>query len=219
MKNKQHWLAIGSTALVTASLLLGCSHADKKQTAEAVAVASQDTAAEPVAKGKPGVSESELIVINAVVKAIDKKNRLVTLKFEDGKEKKVKCGPEVRNFPQIRVGDNVKVQFLESVELVVSDPGAKPSSEAEREVARAPLGGKPGIVAVDAVEVSATVQAIDYQTREVTLLGPEGKTVKVKAGPEVKRLEDVKRGDTVVARLTRAASIIVSTPEKSVKGK
>ncbi|MFZ4701361.1 MAG: hypothetical protein ACOYMG_15025, partial [Candidatus Methylumidiphilus sp.] len=67
---------------------------------------------------------------------------------------------------------------------------------------------------IDAVEVTATVQSIDYKTRDVTLLGPEGKTFKLKAGPEIKRLNDVKQGDTVLARLTKAASITVSKPVK-----
>ncbi len=214
MKDKKHWSLLGSTALVAASLLLGCSHAGKKQTAEPVAAVPQETAA-PAAKDKPGGIEAELVTVTATVKAIDKKNRVVTLKFPDGKQKKVKCGPEVRNFPQIRIGDDVKAQFLESVELVVGGPGVKPSAERESEVARAPLGKKPGFAAIDAVEVTATVQSIDYQTRDVTLLGPEGKIFKVKAGPEVKRLNDVKQGDTVLARLTKAVSITVSKPGKN----
>ncbi len=214
MKQSKHWLIVGSSALVTVSLLLGCSHADKKQVVEAAPVASQNAVPALAEVDKPGGAESELVVINATVKAIDKKNRFVTLKFEDGKEKKIKCGPEVRNFAQIRVGDDVKAQFLESVELVVSGPGTKPSADRQKEVARAPLGSKPGYAVVDAVEVTATVQAIDYQTRDVTLLGPEGKTIKLKAGPEIKRLNDVKQGDTVLARLTKAASITVSKPAK-----
>ena len=215
MKNRKHWLILSSTALITVSLLFGCSHAEKKQAAEPVAAVPQDTAAVSAEPSKPGGIEGELIVVTATVRAIDKKNRVVTLKFPDGKEKKVKCGAEVRNFPQIRIGDEVKAQFLESVELVVSGPGAKPSAEHETETARAPLGKKPGFAAIDAVEVTATVQAIDYQTRDVTLLGPEGKTFKLKAGPEVKRLNDVKQGDTVSARLTKAVSITVSKPGKN----
>ncbi len=215
MKNSKHWLIVGSSALVTVSLLLGCSHADKKQAVDAVPVASQSAVPAVAEVDKPGGAESELVVINAKVKAIDKKNRVVTLKFEDGTEKKIKCGPEVRNFAQIHIGDDVKAQFLESVELVVSGPGTKPSADRQKEVARAPLGSKPGYAVVDAVEVTATVQAIDYQTRDVTLLGPEGKTIKLKAGPEIKRLNDVKQGDTVLARLTKAASITVSKPAKN----
>ena len=210
MKNRKNWSLLGSTALVTATLLLGCSHADKKPIPEPVA--PQEAA--PAAVDKPSGADAELITVTATVKAIDKKKRVVTLQFPDGKEKKVKCGPEVRNFPQIRVGDDVKAQFLESIELVVGGPVEKPSVEREQEVARAPLGKKPGYASIDAVEVTATVQTINYQTRDVTLLGPEGKTFKVKAGPEVKRFNQVKQGDTVLARLTKAFSITVSKPAK-----
>ena len=214
MKNNRYWSIIGSTALVATTLLVGCSHAEKKQAVESQPAVAQDVPPTPAAESKPGGIEGELIVVNAVVKSIDKKSRTVELKFEDGKVKKIKCGPEVRNFPQIRVGDNVKAQFLESVELEVQGPGAKPTAEHESELARAPLGSKPGFAAINAVEVSATVQSIDYKTRDVTLLVPEGKTFKLKAGPEVKRFNEVKQGDTMVARLTKAVSVTVSAPEK-----
>ena len=209
MKHDMHWPVLGSTALIAVSLLTGCSHADKTPPA---AVPQEATAPVAAPVDKPSGIEGELVVVTATVKAIDKKNRVVTLKFPDGKEKKVKSGPEVRNFAQIRVGDEVKAQFLESVELVVSGPGAKPATDRQSEVARAPLGNKPGFAAVDAVEVTATVQAIDYQSRDVTLLGPEGRSIKVKAGPEVKRLNEVKPGDTVLSLLTKSVSITVSKP-------
>ena len=210
MRDNNKRLVILSASLFAASLIQGCSHTDKKQAVEPAAAVVQDTTAAD--SNRPSGIDGELVVVTATVKAIDKKNRIVTLKFPDGKEKKVKCGPEVRNFAQIRVGDEVKAQFLESIELAVTGPGTKPSSDRERQVARAPLGQKPGFAAVDAVEVTATVQSIDYQTRDVILLGPEGKTFKLKAGPEIKRLDEVKQGDTVVARLTQAVSITVSTP-------
>lgn len=212
---KRKFVACGFAVCLSllAVSLLGCSHADKKPTPEAQAPAPA-VAEAPAAESKPAGVEGELVVVNATVKAVDKKNRVVTLRFEDGREARVKCGPEVRNFAQIHVGDNVKAQFLESVELIVGGPGAKPSADRQTEVARAPKGSKPGIVAVDAVEVNATVQSIDYTTRDVTLVGPEGKVVKLKAGPEVKRLADVKQGDVVTARLTKAVSIIVSAPVK-----
>lgn len=209
MKNQR--FAINAAALAVAAVLAACSGNPTPSVAAAPPPPPATQAAAP--QEKPGAIEGELIVMNATVKAIDKKNRVVTLKHPDGKITKVKCGPEVRNFQQIRVGDDVKAQFLESAEIFVTGAD-KPVAEHESEVKRAPLGSKPGVVAVDAVEVKATVQAIDYQSRDVTLQGPEGKVMKVKAGPEVKRLNEVKQGDTVVIRLTRAVSIQVSTPEK-----
>jgi hypothetical protein len=216
MKDKRHWLILGATALITASLLSGCSSSGNKDSARSLeaeppTLAAQDQAPATQAQDRPGGIEGDLVVITATVKAIDKKNRMVTLQSSDGKVAKVKCGPEVRNFAQIHVGDKVKTSLLETVELFVTGSN-EPTAERVTEVSRAPLGSKPGFAAVDAVEVKASVVAINYQTREVTLKGPEGKIIKVKAGPEVKRLNEVNVGDSVVARLTRAVSIEVSKP-------
>jgi hypothetical protein len=216
MKDKRHWQILGATALVTVSLVSGCSSSGSKNSARSLeaeppTLAAQDQPAATQAGDRPGALEGELVVITATVKAIDKKNRVVTLQSSDGKEAKVKCGPEVRNFAQIRVGDEVKTSLLETVELFVTGSD-EPAAERVTGVDRAPLGSKPGFAAVDAVEVKASVVAINYQTREVTLKGPEGKIIKVKAGPEVKRLNEVNVGDSVVARLTRAVSIEVSKP-------
>jgi hypothetical protein len=212
MKNKRHWLFLGATALVTALLLSGCSSSGSKDSPEqssTTAPPAQGQASATETQDRPGGLEGELVVVTTKVKAIDKKNRVVTLQSPDGKVAKVKCGPEVRNFAQIRVGDDVKTSLLETVELFVTG-NDKPSAERVTEVGRAPLGSKPGFSVIDSVEVKASVVAIDYQTRDVTLKGPEGNVIKVKAGPEVKRLNEVKTGDSVVARLTRAISIEVS---------
>jgi len=56
------------------------------------------------------------------------------------------------------------------------------------------------------------VNAIDKKNRVVTLISPNGKEAKVKIGPEVEHLDEIKTGDSVVARLTRAVSIEVSKP-------
>jgi Cu/Ag efflux protein CusF len=218
MKDKRYWLILGVTALVTASLLSGCSSSGSKDSARSLeaepptlVAQEQAPATQTQTQDRPGGLEGELVVITATVKAIDKNNRVVTLQSPDGKVAKVKCGPEVRNFAQIRVGDVVKTSLLETVELFVTG-NDEPAAERVTEVGRAPLGNKPGFAAIDAVEVKATVVAIDYQTRKVTLKGPEGKVIKVTAGAQVKRLTEVKVGDSVVARLTRAVSIEVSKP-------
>jgi len=219
MNFRRHRLILASSTSVVFLLLAGCSGSASKDSPKESAVptptaqVSQDKAVEVQTENKPGKLEGELILVTAKVKAIDKKNRVVTLKYPDGKEDKIQCGPEVRNFAQIRIGDDVTAQFLESAELFVTDEDM-PAEERTTEVARAPLGSKPGFAAVDAVEVKASVEAIDYQTREVMLKTPEGKILTIKAGPGVKRLNEVNKGDTVVARLVHAVSIEVSKPVK-----
>ena len=47
------------------------------------------------------------------------------------------------------------------------------------------------------IETSATVESVDQQTREVLLRAPDGRTLAVMAGPEVRNLPELKAGDTV----------------------
>jgi Cu/Ag efflux protein CusF len=200
-----------STALIAGSLLFGCASKHKPKSAEP-AMAVQ---AVPLAESKPHGGVEELVAVTARVEVVNRKKRIITLKFPDGKTAQVKCGPEVVNFPLIQVGDDVTVRLLESVELFVIGAEGQPTVDQAAVVKRAPKGGKPGMAAAQALEITATVESIDYETRKVTLKGPEGRIMTMKAGPEIKRLRDVKPGDTVVARYTEAASIEVTVPEKT----
>lgn len=59
-------------------------------------------------------------------------------------------------------------------------------------------------VVSETIKVSAAVKAVDYDKRLITLQGPDGKAFTVEAGPEVKRLREIKAGDMVVVRYTQA---------------
>ena len=66
----------------------------------------------------------------------------------------------------------------------------------------------PGVVgAAQTIKATATVTVIDYATREVTLKGPQGNAITVVAGPEVKKLEQVKVGDQVNLEYTEAFTV------------
>jgi len=62
---------------------------------------------------------------------------------------------------------------------------------------------KPATVS-ETVKATAAVKAVDYDKRLITLQGPDGKAFTVEAGPEVKRLKEIKAGDTVVVQYTQA---------------
>jgi Cu/Ag efflux protein CusF len=51
-----------------------------------------------------------------------------------------------------------------------------------------------------AVEATATIVAIDHTSRLVTLKGKDGETETIYAGPEVKRFDELKVGDTISFR-------------------
>lgn len=219
MKDKKNSLIIGLATMVVSALLVGCAGSENKEQPEA-SVASPAPA--PVAATDPNdlpdEIEGEVLVIPAKVKAINKKTRELTLVSPDGKLAKIKCGPDVRDFEQIRVGDEVKTTLLESVEVLVTET-AQPTGEQVTEVDRAPVGSKPSFEVIDAVEINALILAIDYKTREMTLKEPDGRVLKMKAGPDVEHLDKIKVGDSVVTRFTEALSIEVSKAKAGSKAK
>jgi hypothetical protein len=81
-----------------------------------------------------------------------------------------------------------------------AQPKASPQSPAA-------AGGKPGVVVADVIEVRAKVDAVDYDKRLVTLTGPH--TVVVKAGPQVRNLDQIKAGDQLVIRHLESVALFV----------
>ena len=59
------------------------------------------------------------------------------------------------------------------------------------------------------VTLTAMVEAINHETREVTLRGPEGNTVSFVASEEARNLDQVKVGDIVMAEYEQSMSIEV----------
>ena len=61
----------------------------------------------------------------------------------------------------------------------------------------APEGQKRGVAAGESVTAVATVEAINQETREVTLRREDGKIVQMVIGPEARNLAQVEKGDRV----------------------
>ena len=67
-------------------------------------------------------------------------------------------------------------------------------------------------IAVEAVDVSATIVAINKKKRTITLKGPDGKKVTTKVNKSVKSFDTLKVGDSINARYTEAIAISVEKP-------
>lgn len=76
--------------------------------------------------------------------------------------------------------------------------------------------GVPGGIIVNTLDVSARVTAIDRANRKATLLGPDGKTFTVKAGPEYVNFDQVGVGDWV--NLTVTEELVVYLDEGGESG-
>jgi hypothetical protein len=160
---------------------------------------------------KPAAVEVKMVSVKATVQAIDTANRTVTLK---GPRRTVtlKVGPEAKNFDQVKVGDQVEVDFVDSVAIFVRKPEGAPSAQEADVVQVAARGKKPAVLAVSTRQLTATVVRINYKGRTVDLKGPDGVTVRLPVDKSVQGFQDVKKGDQVVVRHTEAVAIEVRKP-------
>jgi hypothetical protein len=168
----------------------------------------------PATKKPLSVKKEQLVTATATVEAIDLQKRVVTLKGPKGNVFDVMVGEEARNLPQVKVGDQVKVKYYESIAYRIVKPGEGISGAQETAaLERARKGEKPGGMMGRQVTIRATITAIDKKKQMVTLKGPEGKSVTVKAeNPE--NLKKVKVGDDVEITYTEALAISVDEAKK-----
>ena len=174
-----------------------------------VVLSNCSVAQEKNASNRPGVVVVDAASITATVEAIDYEQRTIALKGPGGNVLVTKAGPEVRNFKQIKTGDKVTAKYYEATAIYVRKSDEPPSAEQAKAVQLAPPGERPGAIVVDAVEITARVEDIDYNNRTVTLRGPKQNTATLKVDKDVKRFAEVKKGDEVVVRHTEAVAITV----------
>jgi len=79
---------------------------------------------------------------------------------------------------------------------------------------------EPGKATIAATaRISATVEAIDLQERNVVLKGPRGNLLMLTVGPEVRNLERLKVGDLVVARYFEALTLTLKKDGKELRSR
>src|SRR5512139_3151330 len=76
-----------------------------------------------VALAQKPVTETEAIELTTKIEAIDHSARLVTLKDKDGESETIYCGPEVKRFDELKVGDTISVRYYESIAYAIRKPG------------------------------------------------------------------------------------------------
>lgn len=169
-------------------------------------------------KEKPAAVDAAVVSMTATVKAIDYKTRMVTLEKADGTTVSMEVGPDAVRFNEVKKGDIVDIDFMVSVAMVVQSPDAGISTVEGSNVAIVRNEGKkPSGVAVATDVVTATVVKINAKKRTATLKGPDGMTYDIDVAPDVKNLENVKKGDKVMVKLTRTLAIDVRKPNSKKK--
>ncbi len=77
---------------------------------------------------------------------------------------------------------------------------------------------KPYIFASYATTITAVVEAIDYETRKVSLRGPDGRLLELVADGEVRNFDQVKVGDSLSVGVKQSMEVEVSAAENAEPG-
>ena len=183
-----------------------------------VASAQQPAVAEgltAVGPGKfAGVVEAR---VTLVVDAIDKASRSVVLKNSRGEQIKIIAGDEVKNFDQIKVGDQVVATYTQELMMTLKKGGGalRQRIDSSDQGTAAP-GQKPAAFEAKEVAFIADVQQVDLKKQTVTLRGAQ-RTVRLKI-KDPEQLKLIKKGDQVEGVFAEAIPVaVIPAPAKAKK--
>jgi hypothetical protein len=144
---------------------------------------------------------ADVITARARIIAIDKENRIVTLRGPKGNDVAVHADEKVQRFNELRIGDIITATYAEAVAVRVRKPGAAAPPKQTESVVRQP----DNIAATITKEqtVSVAIHEIDLTAPSVTAEGPQGRqyTFRVK---DRSQIQDLKVGDKVDVTYTEA---------------
>jgi len=203
-REEQTGMKLGTIVLALAAALSTHAFAEQAPPSAEVMVGT--------APGKGAVVGT--VELRGTVVSVDKAKRAVTVKGPKGNEKTLIAGDEVKNFDQIKAGDEIVLKYVEALALELKKGGGGKVERTEvEEGARAKPGEKPAGVVGRQVTVTADVIAVDAKNQMVTLRGPE-RTVELKI-KDPEQFKNIKKGDQIQATYTEALAIgIEAAPKK-----
>jgi Cu/Ag efflux protein CusF len=162
-----------------------------------------------VALAQAPVTKTEAVELTTTIEAIDYSARLVTLKDDEGETETIYCGPDVKRFNELKVGDTVTFKYYESIAYEIRKPGQASGLPAETGPKATPgQGPRPGGTISEQKTATVTIKAIDPKVPSVTVLTEDGRTASFKVDDK-KNIKDVKVGDKVEITYTQALMISV----------
>ena len=191
----------GTVSLFIAALFAGC---DSTQEAPARAETTQ--------KAPTRADITQEVVAEATVMAVNATTREIELKQGDGSRVVVFCGPDVRNFDQIKVGQAVKAKYKESLSARLLGPDeAETDAEIRLAASRAAVGEKPAGSVGATVAVTVRVQSVDLKQHLVVFTDPEGQLHAVRAERDEGRrfVAGLKPGDRVELSFGQSLALTV----------
>jgi len=145
---------------------------------------------------------------------IDKNTRTITFKNKEGESKFV-AGPEIKNFDQIKKGDQVNVTYelAVAIELIKTKSDGIRSKVESNTVTNSKPNEKPAEVIANKTTIIADIVAVDRDKKLVSVKGPSGKITTVIVKNRA-LLADVNVGEQVKVIYYDAMAASITTPLK-----
>jgi hypothetical protein len=165
------------------------------------------------AAAQQAVEQAGNVSKTATITAIDHTNRVVTLKDDKGSVEEIVCGPEVKRFDELKVGDTVTFSYHAAVVYEIAKPGAGAAATPDSVSAVRGQGVKPSGAYTRQQKVTVTVEAVDPAVPSITVRAPNGNTLSAQV-KDKKNIEGVKVGDKIDITYTQAMMVTVEPPKK-----
>jgi hypothetical protein len=153
--------------------------------------------------------------ISATVEAVNIDTRMVTLLAPDGQKFTMQAGPEVRNLPQVKVGDRVITRYYTAMAAELRRRGDG-SGETEAPVidtafGRAAEGARPSGAAGRQVRQTVRITTVDKKNHVVGFYGSDGlaRLLPVRTPQAQEFISKLKAGDEVEVTYTEAVAMSV----------
>ena len=193
-------------------LLVGCAGVGLLAFALATPARAAEPSSRPMAPDpggatpEPKAEKTSTTHATVAVTAIDKSARKLTVKMSNGEKALIQVPADVQEFEQVKVGDKIDVDYMQSVALGILPKGTKPSAT-EVEAAGPGMAGRQ-------MSVSAEVIKVDAANNQVTFKGPKGthRIVTVQDPDLQARLPNLKPGQVVVLQYTEAVATAIQLP-------
>jgi hypothetical protein len=174
-------------------------------------VTGEQTTSASAEYGVPGGAVRQTTQIRATVTAVNSATRQLSLVTPAGEKRTITAAPEVANFGQIRVGDQLIVTYTEEILLRMARQGEVIEEGSSLAGMRNELGAKPGAALGQASQMKATVTAIDAKKRRVQLRFSDGSSKSFPVRDDID-LSRHRVGEVVVIRHTEGLAVKVEKP-------
>jgi hypothetical protein len=148
---------------------------------------------------------------NTVV-SLDPATRKIGLRSADGRITTYTAGPDVVNFSQIKVGDQVRATMVEETAINMIPASSPGEISGSGVFARAQPGAKPGAASLDTITFTAKIISTNPWLHQVTLQLADGETKTITIRDDLINLANFNPGDEVRVRRTEALALLVEKP-------